>query len=156
MEHWQGVIVKVVCQLYYKFHPKAVTKMGSISQINEWNVPQTAGEHLNTHVIHLQGLPGQWNYSGNSSVLFVQWCSFFCSHCLETEAQQEQEEPPLVYAVSFKSKTSSLQTWAFDELLYLRCWDVQHVVWHWALVCCFSDAKWDSLNAAHPWPLSQS
>lgn len=44
IEHWQGVIAEVM------------TKMGCIWQINQWNVPQTAGEHLNTHVIHLQGM----------------------------------------------------------------------------------------------------
>lgn len=122
-----------------------MTKMGSISQIKQENAPQTAGRHQNAHEIHLQRLVGdwQWKNSGNS-VLFVQRCSIFPSPCLETEAQREQEEPPLVCPVPCKSETSSLWTWIWANSLEER------VEEHWALVCCFSKAL------THPWPPSQS
>lgn len=74
LEHWQGAIVEVVSQSNNTFHPKAVfkmTKIGCISQINQWNALQTADEHPNSHGTHLQGLLGdwQWNCSGSSSAL---------------------------------------------------------------------------------------
>lgn len=36
------------------------------SHINQWHDPQTAGGHLNTQVIHLQGLPGDPEFSGGA------------------------------------------------------------------------------------------
>lgn len=135
IEHWQGVIAEVM------------TKMGCIWQINQWNVPQTAGEHLNTHVIHLQGLLGDWRWNYSETLAHFLLKSPVSLLCLMQKWNLISADLSIWWILILKSTAGQSEA-------SLR--DVQHVAWHWAQVCCVSDATWDSLNKVHPWPLSQS